>query len=561
MGELEAAADRAGHSFAAMMERAGAAAARSLLRYVSFSKEASATHGVASVGKDEVGGRRASHSLGAGLRVLVLAGPGNNGGDALVCARYLAGLGVDLRVYLWKRETDAEDDYAGHFAQLTQLGVKLGNGALHRDSDADGAQLDAWLDWANVVVDGLLGTGANRPVEGDLAALLDSVNAVQQRAAREDAPAFVVALDCPSGLHCDNGALDPHAVPADLTVTFAHPKRGHLLFPGAGAVGTLDVVDIGLGEALSDDEHATLTAPPTFVLSAEAVRPALPARSANSHKGSFGKTMTVVGNVRFPGAALLSTAAAGHAGAGLLTGAVPRSVQPMVAGQLAPATWLPLDEEAGAVAESAAQQVLDGLVDYDALLIGCGLGRTAATARFLRTLLTAEPDARPPTVIDADGLNLLAEMNSDVDSAWWTLLDAQTVLTPHPAELARLCAIEPSEAVARRWSLTREKAAEWGVVLLTKGPYTLIAEPSGRMAVLPIATAALATAGTGDVLAGTIAGLLSQGLSAFDAACAGAWIHGCAGERCAAEIGTAGVLASDLLPRLAPVLNELRAGK
>ncbi len=167
---------------------------------------------------------------------------------------------------------------------------------------------------------------------------------------------------------------------------------------------------------------------------------------------------------------------------------------------------------------------------------------------------TEVPDL-PPLVIDADGLNNLAKLED-----WPALLPAHTILTPHPVEMARLCGLDDVADVTRRpWELAREKAAAWNAIVLLKGPYTAIAHPDGRVAILPVATPALATAGTGDVLAGSITGFLAQGLDMFDAACLGAWIHGRAGEMCEEEIGPAGVMASDLLPYLPLAMNELRA--
>ena len=309
------------------------------------------------------------------------------------------------------------------------------------------------------------------------------------------------------------------------------------------------MTDIGTAPALADDIR-------TFTLDAGVVRQWLPVRAGNSHKGSYGKVLLAVGCRNYPGAAFLATAAAGRAGAGLVTGAVAEPVWPVVASAVHEATWLPLatgtGTDTGAIAWTAAAPVLASLPGYQALVLGCGLGRAATTARFVRRVLGA--GNLPPTVIDADGLNLLAECDN-----WSDLLPASAVLTPHPAELGRLTGLPVAEILAHRWALAVDCAAAWGVTVLVKGPYTVIAAPDGVLAVLPVATPALATAGTGDVLAGVIGGLLAQGVVPFGAACLGAWLHGQAGLACAREIGRAGVLASDLLPRLPRVIEALRA--
>jgi NAD(P)H-hydrate epimerase len=233
-----------------------------------------------------------------------------------------------------------------------------------------------------------------------------------------------------------------------------------------------------------------------------------------------------------------------------------------VAGRLAEPTWLPLpvqpdnqpprqasDDLTGWLEPSAGSTVAASVADYTAFVLGCGMGNNKATRRFVDQLLQ---HPLPPTVIDADGLNCMAALEG-----WPAHLPAKCVLTPHPAEMARLCRIEVGKVVARRWALARQKAAEWRCVVLLKGPYTVVAHPDGWLGVLPIATPALATAGSGDVLAGTLGGMLAQGLEPLAAACVGAWLHGTAGLACEREIGPAGVVASDLLARLPLVLREL----
>lgn len=508
MQALERSADAGGHSYAAMMEIAGRAVAEAILaRY----------------------GR---------VSCLVLAGPGNNGGDGLVCARYLHEAGAAVRVYLWKRATDPAQDYEGHFAALTARGVAT----FHAADDPDFATLREWLD-GSVVVDALLGTGANRPIQGQLADLLDVVNAARRT------PFVVVAVDCASGMNCDTGALDPHALTPDLTVTFAYAKAGHYLFPAAGATGELLVADIGIDPTLAEGVR-------TFALNEKTVQRWLPARSANSHKGSFGKVMLAVGSEAYPGAAYLASAAAGRAGAGLVTVAAIRPVWSLVAAKLPEPTYVLLSEAPGkngaVIAGDAAARLGEALAGYQALVLGCGLGNTPATQAFVGGALAQE---LPATVIDADGLNCLAAFDE-----WPQRLPPNCVLTPHPAEMARLCSLSIEQVMADRWTLARRKAAEWRCIVLLKGPYTIIAEPSGWLAVLPVATPALATAGSGDVLAGVIGGLLAQGMGAFEAACVGAWLHGRAGLHCAQTIGSAGVVASDLLPTLPLIQTQLRSG-
>lgn len=509
MQAIEQAADAAGHRYATMMEIAGKAVA-------------------------DYTQQRLSAALG---HVLILAGPGNNGGDGLVCAHHLQRAGVPVSVYLWKRPNRADD---ANLARLVAADIAI----THADEDSEWTILRAWLQSATLVIDALLGTGNNRAIGGPLAELLTLVATVRDQRHH----LAVLAVDCASGLQCDTGAVDPHTLAAQHTVTFAYAKQGHYQFPGVEVTGTLHIADIGV--------YPYVTQPPrTFLLDAPGVRAWLPARPQLSHKGAFGKALAAVGSVNYPGAAYLSCAAASRVGAGLVTGAVIQPIWAAMSGRLAEPTWLPLptgaegtgiDERAAATVGSAARQ-------YAALLLGCGLGQASTTQHFVTTLIR-QPDL-PPLVIDADGLNALAQQ-----ADWPFPLPKPTILTPHAAELGRLCGLSVQQVLAERWSLARTAAATWQTIVLAKGPYTVIAHPAGWLAVLPIATPALATAGTGDVLAGVITGLLAQGVEPFAAACLGAWLHGAAGLRCEAEIGPAGVIASDLLQRLPTVINELRTG-
>ena len=281
MAALEKAADAAGHSYATMMEWAGRGVAESLLvRYA---------------------------NLGV---VTVLTGPGNNGGDGLVCARYLRAAGVPVRVYLWKRRTEPAHDYQQHYAKIRALQIPT----THADDDGDFTTLRAWLAETDLVVDALLGTGANRPIDGQLATLLAQVREGQQARAYD-----IVAVDCVSGLNCDTGAVDPAAVPAQVTITFAYAKQGHYQFPGVDVTGELQVLDIGIAPALAAGVK-------TFLLDEALIRRWLPARPNNSHKGTYGKLLAAVGCVNYAGAALLSCTAASRVGTGLVTGAVAKVV-------------------------------------------------------------------------------------------------------------------------------------------------------------------------------------------------------------------------------------------
>lgn len=519
MRELEKHADASGNSYAMMMERAGKAVADAI-----------------------------SERWGArGKRVLVLVGPGNNGGDGLVCARYLHDAGANVSLYAWKRTPSNADE---NYRMCAERKI-----AVHRaEEDSNFDALRERINHCEIIVDALLGTGVARPIEGMLKDLLGVVK--ETLAVKNNrhlvplipslpavpSPLLVAAVDLPSGLNPDTGALDPATLPADLTVTFAFPKIGQLAFPGANAVGELIVADIGIRAEWADANLPD-------VATAREIASILPARARNSHKGTFGKAMLCVGSLNYVGAAYLAGSAATRAGAGLVTLALAHTIYPMLASASHETTFVPLPDENGALTPSAVAPLIDASQDYDVLLIGCGFGRSPKTIEFVRALLDAIHNSQLTIrnlVFDADGLYALAQAGE-----WWKKFPPNSaILTPHPGEFATLTGLARDEIQTNRIEAAKKFAAQWNQIVVLKGAFTVIASPQGQVTILPFATPALATAGTGDVLAGTITAMLAQKLSPYEAAIAGTYVHGLAGEIAEKEIGRAGVVAGDLLPRL-----------
>jgi hydroxyethylthiazole kinase-like uncharacterized protein yjeF len=481
-----------------------------------------AGRGVAELLRDALGGEV------AGCRVLVLVGPGNNGGDGRVMGRSLAEWGADVTLYAWKeRRLEAGN-------RLIPVGDDL---AAVRDAIAR----------ADVVADALLGTGNARPLEASMRRLLALV-----REEKERRPTLcVLAVDLPTGLNADTGAVDAGAIPCDLTVTLAFPKLGLLLYPGANDVGTLQVGAIGLPAEMPIAAELDL-------LDAASVRLLLPARPADSNKGTFGKVMILAGSAHYIGAAYLVTAAAARIGAGLVTLATTAERAPLYASMLPEATYHLLPPESADPA-ARTRAILDGLAGYHALVVGPGLGQSDTTRGLLDALfagLKALPDAeRPRLLVDADGLNTLAHLEQ-----WWERLPAGTVITPHPGEMARLRGgAKVSGGGPDRLPVAREAARAWNLVVALKGANTVIAAPDGGTRMSWPGNAALATGGTGDVLAGAIGGLLAQGLDPYDAAGAGVYVHSQAGFLVSGRIGDAGLLAGDLLDALPLALKQTKA--
>ncbi|MHB8514745.1 MAG: NAD(P)H-hydrate dehydratase [Dehalococcoidia bacterium] len=467
----------------------------------------------------------------AGRRILVLAGPGNNGGDGLVAARHLAEWDADVAVYALAPR-DASDV---NVAAVRELGVPV----FAAPDDAGYAALDEAIGKAELVVDALLGTGRTRPIAGALADILVRL----QRALDGPAPPRVVAVDLPTGVDADSGRADPLAVRADLTVTFGLAKVGLYTLPGSEYAGGVQVVDIGLPR---DAERAV----PLDLLGSQWVRDRLPPRPAAGNKGTFGRVLVVAGSEQYVGAARLAATACYRAGAGLVTIACTPRVQAMVAPALAEATYLLLDGARPAAA------IVDALAACDVLLIGPGLGQAPEARALVVDVLRAVPATVGACVIDADALNALARTDG-----WSERLPARCILTPHPGEMARLLGGGIAEVQDDRLNVALRAAGQWNQTVALKGAHTVVASPDGRAALSPHANPLLASAGTGDVLAGAIAGLAAQGMAPFEAAASGVYLHGMAAEELREELGDRGLLASDLLPVIPRAIRILREGR
>ena len=447
-------------------------------------------------------------------------------------------------------------------ARAQAIGVEI----LNVKTDVKFKQLKAALGQQDVLLDGVLGTGIKLPLRGAIAKVL---NFVGDELSEMDAPPLIVAVDCPSGVDCNSGEAAPECIPADMTVTMAAVKRGLLQLPAYDLVGELVGVDIGLPEGLRAYDAIRRE-----VVTAEWVSEQLPERPSDAHKGTFGTALIVAGSMEFGGALVLAGEAAYRSGAGLVTLGAAAPLHSALAGRLPEATWLLLPHEKGAIAAAAAEMVRENIERVTALLLGPGFGMAEATAEFLKRLFgdsvtkksgnlgfVKMPESEsqkenhifPPMVIDADGLKLLVKLPD-----WAGQLPAHSVLTPHPGEMSALTGLETAEIQADRLGIAERHAAEWGHVVVLKGAFTVIAAPDGRTMVIPVASSALARAGSGDVLAGLITGLRAQGLEAFEAATAGAWIHAQAGLLTAEMQGnTATVLAGDLLAMLPVIIEQL----
>ncbi len=463
--------------------------------------------------------------------VAVLAGRGNNGGDGLVVARYLANADLPVTVFLLARRDQVSGDARVNLEIAQRLGLEIVEIGTEEDLHA----LMHRLARAALIVDALLGTGLKDEVRGLLRPLIDKINHLRVP---------VLAVDIPSGLSADSGRPLGAAVRAQVTVTYGLPKLGQILAPGRDYVGRLWQVDISIPPALTQGL-------PVELAEAEELRACLPARPFASHKGTFGHLLVLAGSEGKTGAASLTAEGALRTGAGLVTVGVAASLNDILEVKLTEAMTLPLPEApaARALGREALKPIFQFLKGkITAVALGPGLGTHLETQELVRHLVRQLP---LPLVIDADGVNALEADQGSVREA-----AGPRILTPHPGEMARLLGCSPREVQEARLDTARQVAAGLKAWVVLKGAQTVVASPEGALSLNPTGNPALASGGTGDVLTGLIGGFLAQGLTPWDAARLGVYLHGLAADYLAAETGPRGLIAGDLLAVFPEMLSQ-----
>jgi len=463
-----------------------------------------------------------------GKAVVVVCGKGNNGGDGFVVARRLKARGAAVRVFLVGRRAEVRGDAADALGRW--------RGRVEEVEEPSG--LAPALGGADVIVDALLGTGVSGAARGPVAAAIETIN----RAGAGGVP--VVALDLPSGLDSDRGALRGPTVKAWRTVTFAGLKRSLLLAPAAGQAGAVEIGDIGV------PAEAARRGITTWRLEIADVRPSFPPRDLDAHKGRFGHLLVVAGSLGKTGAAVLAGRAALRSGVGLCTLAAPASQQPIVAAQAPEYMTEALPETA---AQSLSLEAKDRLRELarrmDAVAIGPGLSLDPETQELARGLIR---DLEQPMVVDADALSALAGHLDLLRHA-----AGPRVLTPHPGEMARMLGTTIEAVQADRIELARTFAREHGVAIALKGAHTVIGGPDGHVTINPTGNPGMAKGGSGDVLTGVVGALLARGIEPAAALRAGCYLHGLAGDVAARERGEYAMLASDIIESLPAALRAL----
>jgi len=457
-----------------------------------------------------------------GTNVVVLAGKGNNGGDGLVIARHLVNLGVNVETFLMAYSDELTADSYINYQILNKISSSISQ--LQGQEDLDKLML-ALLS-ADLVVDAIYGNGFKGTLKDFEARVVRMVN-------WSHLP--VVAVDVPTGVEADTGKVYGEAIKAAHTVTFALPKLGLVFEPGREYAGTLTVADISIPEALLKNNKLK-----NNLIDDEMIRPLIRPRPAESHKGSFGQVLVIGGSPGLTGAVVMSAYSALRVGAGLVTAALPESLLPIVDSQLMEVMTAPLSEnQQGYISPEALPAIGNLLGTASVCAIGPGMSGYPEGNAVMRFVLER---SGIPLVIDADGLNALRD-DTEI------LKDRQVpvILTPHPGEMARLTGESIEDIQQNRLEFAARYAREWGVTLILKGNKTVIADPSGNIYINITGNPGMATAGSGDVLCGMIAGLIAQGLKPQDAAVAGVYFHGLAGDLCKEKRGERGIVAGDIM--------------
>ncbi len=467
------------------------------------------------------------HEMGGPSRnVLILCGGGNNGGDGLVVARHLRSAGAAVRVRVY----GDPERYAGAAKLNWSIAQKLGVD-ISLSGEIDG--LDKDLAWAGGVVDALLGTGITREVEGLFAEVIERVK-------RSGLP--VLSIDIPSGVNGNTGRVMGTAVQADYTVSFGLPKIGNLLYPGFELGGKLFVSHISFPPALTEDE----------ALQIEVNAPlALPKRNVAGHKGSFGQALFIAGAAAYYGAPYYAAMSFLKAGGGYARLATPRSLAPVLASHGGEIVYLPQREtEAGSLALSNQADLLNIIEKMDFVVMGPGLSLQEETQQLARELAAK---IEKPLLVDGDGLTAVHQEPDCLRRR-----SAPTVLTPHLGEMAKLTGRSVPEIEADPITTLRAVCRDLRAMVVMKGAHSLIGCPDGRVYVNLSGNSGMATAGSGDVLTGSIAAMAGLGLPVEEAVRMGVFVHGLAGDRAAAFIGEDGMTASDVLAYLPEAVRLLR---
>ena len=465
--------------------------------------------------------------------VIVLAGRGNNGGDGFVVARHLFNNGYKVKIFLMAKKEDLKGD-----ALLNCLiAEKIGLSIREILSDSDLPLLTSELYMGDLLIDGLLGTGIKGGARGLIAEVIKIVNASGKT---------VIAIDTPSGLDCTTGHVEGPCIKATETVTFCLPKRGMFIFPGGLYVGNLVVADISIPKDFWENNENLYT----HLITSEMIRENLPVRELDAHKGNCGRVLILAGSPGFTGAAALAGESSIRTGAGLVTVAVPESLNDIMEVKLTEVMTRPLPETPDKTISMKAFDIISR-INADSMAIGPGLSVEKETGELVRKLIST---STVPLVIDADGLNLLSEDISVLEKR-----TCPVILTPHPGEMARLTGLTLKEIKADPVRVAGDFARKWNVYIILKFARSVIATPDGHIYFNPTGNPGMATGGSGDVLTGIVSSFLARQTPLYACLC-GTFLHGLCGSLACKDIGEEALIAGDLIDYIPEAFRYIKSG-
>jgi len=464
-------------------------------------------------------------------KITIVAGKGNNGGDGFVIARHFFNKGVNAQVLLIGELNSLKNDARINAEAAVKIGI-----TIKEINETNLKSCRHILNHSQLIIDSIFGTGFNKAASGIYEKVIETIN---------DSGKTVIAIDIPSGIDADSGKFIGPKVNASMTIALALYKRSHWLFPAADAMGQLELVDIGIPEKALNSVSIKIN-----LLETEDIQAQFKNRDANSHKGTFGHTLLVAGSLGKNGAGGLAALASLRSGAGLATLAMPESCQKI-------AKTVPLEvmteglseAKEGFLGPSAKQKVLELCKDKSSIAIGPGVSTEKETIELLENII---PELNIPLVLDADGLNCLALSKNLLST-----LKPGTILTPHPKEMSRISGIETQEILDNRIAVASDFAKKHSIYLILKGAHSVIALPNGDIFINPTGNSGMATAGSGDVLTGIIAGLLAQGMPSKWATLSGCYLHGLAGDQFVEKQSKTNLIASDLLRELPNTIKSI----
>jgi NAD(P)H-hydrate epimerase len=469
--------------------------------------------------------------------IFVFCGKGNNGGDGLAVARHLFNRGGCVSIFLIGSKKELRGDAKTNIEIVERITEGIQEGHIFELREVLRKAQVGRLTRPDMIIDALLGTGMKGSVQGILKDIIQWINECQ---------VHTVSVDVPSGVDSDTGEVGDVAVKADVTVTAALLKRGLLFGEGRVHSGKVYIADIGAPRFVLDSHRIR-----TQLIEPEDILARIPERPFDAHKHTCGKVFVLAGSRGLTGAAAMCSESALRAGAGAVILGIPASLNPILETKLTEVMTVPLaDTSDGAVSQKAFSAIIDYVSWADVLLIGPGLSRNKETQRLVLDLI---PKIDKPTVIDADGLNALAE-----DPNVLKKTRASIILTPHCGELSRMIKLSGREIELNRVETARRVAAEYNVVVILKGAPTVVARPGGDVFINSTGNPGMATAGAGDVLAGVVVALLGQKLNALDASMAGVYLHGLAGDIAKENLGAMSLISTDIMRCLPSALMRLK---